>query len=344
MFLLSANSIPIVVNHLLMAFYAVSTPHNCRPPDNSTRSLWLPLEEITSFTKSDNILEIGNGTNHSLPDSIVTITDNKQDVTKEILPTQYSQCHMFIDGQNHSMGQQSCINGYEFHFEHGNEWNIIAEWGLVCNRQYVAPLITTVYFCGVMLGGIIFGSLSDRYGRKYMMLVCLYTQCLIGVGLHFVRRLVVFIGLRFIQGIFIQGLQCVTYSMVMELFAPQYRALAGCVIEAFWATGVITLALIAKYVQHWRYIQLAINIPTIATLFYIWIIPESVRWLLSRGKLNRAEKIVKRIASCNGITLDPECLRVELEDVGRNLLLQNPTGKRPDIRDIVKQKGIRTHA
>ena len=30
MFLLSANSIPIVVNHLLMAFYAVSTPHNCR--------------------------------------------------------------------------------------------------------------------------------------------------------------------------------------------------------------------------------------------------------------------------------------------------------------------------
>ena len=70
--------------------------------------------------------------------------------------------------------------------------------------RYVAPLITTVYFCGVMLGGIIFGSLSDRYGRKYMMLVCLYTQCLIGVGLHFVRRLVVFIGLRFIQGIFIQ--------------------------------------------------------------------------------------------------------------------------------------------
>ena len=226
-----------------------------------------------------------------------------------------------------------------------------------------------------MIGGIIFGSLSDRYGRKYMMLVCLYTQCLIGVGLHFVRRLVVFIGLRFIQGIFIQvsfkhfcgeyfrkriaivrvlinqnifflfqGLQCVTYSMVMELFAPQYRALAGCVIEAFWATGVITLALIAKYVQHWRYIQLAINIPTIATLFYIWIIPESVRWLLSRGKLNRAEKIVKRIASCNGIKLDPICLRLELEDVGRNLMLQNPTGKRPDIRTIFRQSGIRKHA
>ena len=82
-------------------------------------------------------------------------------------------------------------------------WLIISKVHFFICR-YVAPLITTVYFCGVMLGGIIFGSLSDRYGRKYMMLVCLYTQCLIGVGLHFVRRLVVFIGLRFIQGIFIQ--------------------------------------------------------------------------------------------------------------------------------------------
>ena len=144
------------------------------------------------------------------------------------------------------------------------------QWGLVCDRSFVASMVTTVYFCGVMFGGIIFGSLSDRFGRKNMMLVCLYTQCLLGIGVHFVRRLVVFIGLRFAQGVFIQGLQCVTFSMVMELFSPQYRTLAGCVVEAFWAAGIILLALIAKYVQHWRYIQLAVNIPTIATIFYIW--------------------------------------------------------------------------
>ena len=81
---------------------------------------------------------------------------------------------------------------------------IYLQWGLVCDREFVGPLITTTYFCGVMLGGIFFGSLSDKFGRKNMMLICLYTQCVIGIGIHFVRRLVVFIGLRFIQGIFIQ--------------------------------------------------------------------------------------------------------------------------------------------
>ena len=111
------------------------------------------------------------------------------------------------------------------------------QWDLVCDKAYIAPLVTTVYFCGVMLGGVIFGGLSDRFGRKWIMLFCLYSQCLIGIGLHFVQRLVVFMGLRFVQGIVIQGLQCVSYSMIMELFCPTYRTMAGCVAEAFWAGG-----------------------------------------------------------------------------------------------------------
>jgi hypothetical protein len=48
--------------------------------------------------------------------------------------------------------------------------------------------------------------LGSRFGRKSMMLICLYTQCTIGLVLHFVSSLVVFISLRFIQGIFIQVL------------------------------------------------------------------------------------------------------------------------------------------
>lgn len=66
-----------------------------------------------------------------------------------------------------------------------------------------------------MIGGLIFGSLSDRFGRKNMMLVCLYTQCIIGIGLHFVRRLVMFMGLRFFQGIFIQ-VNSPTYKCILS--------------------------------------------------------------------------------------------------------------------------------
>ena len=91
------------------------------------------------------------------------------------------------------------------------------QWELVCDRAYIAPLVTTVYFCGVMLGGVIFGGLSDRLGRKWVMLLCLYSQCLIGIGLHFVQRLPVFMGLRFVQGIAIQVMLLSDWSTGLTL-------------------------------------------------------------------------------------------------------------------------------
>ena len=33
-----------------------------------------------------------------------------------------------------------------------DEWTVTAEWDLVCERAFLAPLITTTYFCGVMVG------------------------------------------------------------------------------------------------------------------------------------------------------------------------------------------------
>ena len=98
-----------------------------QPPDNATRSLWLPLEEnLAGHIPSERLSNEIDISNQNMSSKI----------TKPISNTpQYSKCHMYVDGQNHSLGQQSCINGYEFHFENSNEWNIVAEWGLVCNRQ-----------------------------------------------------------------------------------------------------------------------------------------------------------------------------------------------------------------
>ncbi len=47
MFLLASNCIPVVVNHLLMAFYAVTAPHNCRVPEEFAlnKSVLLPTKE-----------------------------------------------------------------------------------------------------------------------------------------------------------------------------------------------------------------------------------------------------------------------------------------------------------
>ena len=78
------------------------------------------------------------------------------------------------------------------------------QFDLVCDSAYLVGVSTTVYFGGVMLGGLIFGALSDRFGRKPFMLLTLYTHILVGVGIAFANSYILFVILRFIQGVLMQ--------------------------------------------------------------------------------------------------------------------------------------------
>ena len=123
-----------------------------------------------------------------------------------------------------------------------------------------------------MFGGVIFGTLSDRVGRKPIMVICSLTQALLGLSLHWVQNFTLFILLRVCQGIFIQGLQTSSYILILELFPGRshLRTYAGAAAEFFWALGVMGLGGIAYYIQHWRYIQLALSLPSVVTITYIW--------------------------------------------------------------------------
>lgn len=78
-------------------------------------------------------------------------------------------------------------------------------------------------------------------------------------------------------------------------------------------------------------------------VYFFRIVPESVRWLLSKGKFSRAETIVRIIASNNSLRLDPIWIREEMEEVGRVVVMNVPQ-RYPDIRDLMMHRGIRKHA
>lgn len=61
-----------------------------------------------------------------------------------------------------------------------------------------------MYYCGVTLGALINGILADKYGRKKVMIVCLFSQGLLGVSLRFASAYEAFVIIRTLQGFFIQ--------------------------------------------------------------------------------------------------------------------------------------------
>ncbi|XP_034250492.1 solute carrier family 22 member 6-like [Thrips palmi] len=160
---------------------------------------------------------------------------------------------------------------------------IVTEWSLVCSRAALRPLMATLYFLGVAVGALSCGLLADRLGRRAVMLGCLLGQAVLGVAVSFAPNLVAFAVLRTLHGVFVQGLQGSTFTLLLELFPGRLRTVVGVALEIYWALGLAVLAGLAYVLPHWRDLQLAVSAPTIVTLLMAPWIPESRLWLASRG-------------------------------------------------------------
>ena len=74
----------------------------------------------------------------------------------------------------------------------------------MCDESYKTSLATTIYFVGVTLGGAIFGTLSDKFGRRPIFIITLCSTPVIGVALFFAKNYIAFVMLRLGLGAFIQ--------------------------------------------------------------------------------------------------------------------------------------------
>ena len=60
------------------------------------------------------------------------------------------------------------------------------------------------------------------------------------------------------------------YLAGMEVVGPSKRSWAGLVIEFLWCAGEFLLVLIAYFIRNWRYLEIAVSIPSVGLLFYWW--------------------------------------------------------------------------
>ncbi|XP_020280800.1 organic cation transporter protein-like [Pseudomyrmex gracilis] len=192
----------------------------------------------------------------------------------------------------------SCSGDYRFVTEF-EESSVVTEWSLICEKQYLSFLGPTVYYAGVLLGAWIAGLLTDRIGRLPVQAICLYAQGTMAVALYVVQDYPAFLALRGLQGVFVQGLQNSTYILSLELFPARSRTLIALIMQIFWSIGLVLLTALSYVIPDWRILQLAVSVPTAVTVLYIWIIPESPRWLLAKGKSTEADMALERIAKYN---------------------------------------------
>lgn len=55
-----------------------------------------------------------------------------------------------------------------------------------------------------------------------------------------------------------------------------------------------------NYINHYRPLILTVYVPALTIITYLWLIPESIRWNLSKGRTEEAKKTLKKLAKVNG--------------------------------------------
>ncbi|GFR78689.1 solute carrier family 22 member 7 [Elysia marginata] len=89
--------------------------------------------------------------------------------------------------------------------------------------------------------------------------------------------------------------------MAIELFPVHHRGLAGVGTQVFWGLGCLYLSGVAWLAQDWRTIQLVMLMPTALSAIALWFVGESLRWLLAKGKTQRASKAVEHMSALNKV-------------------------------------------
>lgn len=84
-----------------------------------------------------------------------------------------------------------------------------------------------------------------------------------------------------------------------ELVGPKYRVMTSAFSSSMFSVGQVILGGVAWLVQPWRYMIMALHIPCFLIISYYWLLPESIRWLLSKNKNEEARKVLENVARVN---------------------------------------------
>src|SRR5271157_1966355 len=140
------------------------------------------------------------------------------------------------------------------------------------------------------IGGVLFGFLADRIGRKraLMLSILTYSICSFASGLSTtVLMLAVF---RFILGLGMGGEWNTGATLVAETWPDELRAKAISMVQSSWAIGYALAALVAGVVlrfSNWRMVFFVGVLPAIVTLWIQNRVSESQMWLDRHTAMNR---------------------------------------------------------
>ena len=179
-------------------------------------------------------------------------------------------------------------------------------------------LTASAYLIGAVIGAVVFGRLSDAFGRRrlFFITVGLYLAATVASGLSW--NFAAFAFFRFLTGAGIGGEYAAINSAVQELIPARRRGVTDLTINGSWWVGAALGSLGSVVVLNphvfpaWLGWRVAFLLGAVLGVIIILIrryIPESPRWLMTHGRAAEAHAVVCEIEgrlTADGRLIEPE--------------------------------------
>jgi len=162
-------------------------------------------------------------------------------------------------------------------------------------------MIAASALIGIFFGGFLGGWLTDRLGRKRLFFVGPTLFILASVAQYWVESALVLFLLRFAIGIAVGIEYPVATSLLVEFLPKKSRGPRLATLTILWFAGAAFAYLVGNFLlshggdEAWRLVLASASLIGVA-LFILRIgTPESPRWLLSKGRAQEAEVVIKQV-------------------------------------------------
>jgi putative MFS transporter len=153
-------------------------------------------------------------------------------------------------------------------------------------------------FVGMTIGALVTGFLGDRFGRRFTYQVNLLIFGLASLAAAFAQDMNQLIVCRFVQGLGLGAEIVVGYSTLTEFVPPKSRGrwlsfMAFLVVAGFPATALLSYLIIPNW--GWRPMFIIAGVGALVVWYLRKALPESPRWLESKGRNAEAEALLQSI-------------------------------------------------
>lgn len=167
--------------------------------------------------------------------------------------------------------------------------------------------ISSVYFLGMFIGGLLGGTLADQFGRKKTFLYSLFAFSLISFINAFATNVNFLAICRFLTGIGLASMTVVSISYIAEMAPCESRGRWQSLVLLVCSLGIPILTGFFKFIiplnhEAWRVVFVIGALGFLPGILGVFCLRESPRWLVSKGRYKEAEGIMRELVP--GLTLD----------------------------------------